>query len=540
MGEHMNLAPLYPWQEEAIPAIDTALSEHGRTLLVAATGTGKTRCFATYIVRSKRKRTLVLVHREEILIQARDAIERVMIESGVRPIIHVERAEARANLDANVVVASKDTLSRDARLLRFPRDAFDLVIVDEAHHAPEGTSYGKILDHFDSHVLGVTATPDRLDEKPLGQTFRSVAYEYEIDDAIRDGFLSPITSRFVKLAELDEIRRVKVRGGDFVQSDLDAVFSTALLDQIVGYIGWHAGDRQTIVFTVSVRQAQYMAATSEITSAAIHGEMSRTERARILDAYRAGSIRHLYNCAILTEGTDLPNTSCIAMARPTVSRALYCQMLGRGLRIALGKDDCLVLDFVGNSVEHDTMCIIDALGVNHTEQQRDAAFREAVERGETIPMDLLEKAIVAIERAQERIEKNEERISQSRGGSGKRKIVTGTVALAALDIRATAGRWGAKEITEAQTRALHRFGIDAAGLDRHQASVLMGTVLHRVRHNLASVGQLRVIKKLGLPIHATRAQASAAIELAKSSRWHLSSDQVAAIMEPIGDHERAS
>lgn len=535
----MSLAPLYRWQEKAIPAIDAALSEHGRTLLVAATGTGKTRCFATYIVQSQRKRTLVLVHREELLMQARESIARVMIESGVQPIIHIERAEARANLDANVVIASKDTLCRDARLQRFPRDAFDLTIVDEAHHAAEGTSYGKILDWFETQVLGVTATPDRLDEKPLGVTFRSVAFEYEIDDAIRDGALSRITSRFVKLSELDEIRNVKVRGSDFIQSDLDAMFSTALLDRIVGYIGWHASDRQTIVFTVSVRQAQYMAAASEVTAAAVHGEMSRTERARILDAYRDGSIRHLYNCAILTEGTDLPNTSCIAMARPTMSRALYCQMLGRGLRVARGKDDCLVLDFVGNSMEHDTMCIVDALGVNFSDQEREEAFREAVEREETEPMDLLEKAVIAIERAQERQERT---AIPSGGGSGKRKIVSGESALSALEIRATAGRWGAKEMTEPQRRALHRFGIDATGLDRHQASVLMGTVLARVRGGLASVGQLRVIKKLGLPMHATRAQASAAIELAKSSRWHLSEDQVAHIMAPSesGNHGCAS
>lgn len=524
-----------PYQEKAIVAIDDALQEHGRTLLVMATGTGKTRTFSTYIARRNPKRVLVLVHREELLTQARDAIASA---TGWRVLI--ERAEARANLSERAVVAMVQTLARPSRLQRFPRDAFDLIVVDEAHHAAEGNAYSKILDWFhEAHVLGVTATPDRHDEKPLGKTFRSVAFEYEIDRAIGEGFLCPIKSQFVKLDGLDRLHDVHVRAGDFVQSELDGVYNEDLLNSIGDAIHEHAEDRQTIAFTVSVRQAQYMAGRSAVPAAAVHGEMDRTERRRILEAYGRGEIRHIYNVAILTEGTDLPATSCIAMARPTMSRALYAQMLGRGLRISPNKSDCLVLDFVGNTIDHDVCCIVDALGVNTSREVRAVALDKLLTIDDELtellkhdPLDAIERAVKAIKEAQAR--HAQQAVAQS---SGTKKLVRGNDAIALLGLDAPPGRWGSSPVTEKQAAALQKFGVDTSMLDRSQASTLFSSLLGRAKSNMMTLGQARFLARFGVPITATRSQASRLMELARANRWQLHSGHIAQVMKSAPEPE---
>ncbi len=517
-----------PYQELAIAAIGPALREHRRTLLVMATGTGKTRTFCEYVARKQPRRVLILVHREELLMQARDALATA---TGWR--VLVERAEARADLSERGIVAMVQTLARDSRLHRFPRDAFDLIIVDEAHHAAAGTAYEKILEWFESsYVLGFTATPDRHDEKPLGKTFRSVAFEYEIDRGITDGFLCPVRSQFVKLDGLDKLHDLHTRSGDFVQSELDGVFSESLLNEIGDAIHEHASDRQTIAFTVSVRQAQYMASRSRVPAAAVHGEMDRTERRRTLDAYSRGEIRHIYNVAVLTEGTDLPSTSCIAMARPTMSRALYTQMLGRGLRIAPNKSDCLVLDFVGNTLDHDVCCIVDALGINVSKEARSVALDKLLtiddELSELIkgdPLDAIARAVKAIKEAQER-HAREAVATQPK----ERKLIRAEDAIALLGLEAPPGRWGSSPVTEKQAAALAKFGVDVSALDRSQASTLFSALLGRAQSNMMTLGQARFLARFGVPITATRSQASRLMELARENHWRLNSSHIAQVI----------
>lgn len=519
---------LYPHQVTAITEIDNALREHGRTLLVMATGTGKTRTFSAYVQRRQPRRVLLLVHREELLDQGRAALADA---TGWH--VQIERAEARANLNTRAVVASVYTLARPARMQRFPSDAFDLIIIDEAHHATEGTAYTKILEWFHgADVLGVTATPDRLDEKPLGKTFRSVAFEYEVDRAIGDGRLCPIVSQFVKLEGLDQLHRVHVRGGDFLQTELDGVYNEQLLNDIGDSIAEHAGDRQTIAFTVSVRQAEYMASRSVVPAAAVHGDMERGERKRILAAYGRGEIQHIYNVAILTEGADLPATSCVAMARPTMSRSLYAQMLGRGLRIVEGKKDCLVLDFVGNTIDHDICCIVDALGVGKTPQVRKMALDKLLtiddELSELLqrdPLDAIERAVRAIKDAQARHAAKEIAATPR-----EKKLVLGASAIALLGLEAPPGRWGSSPVTEKQAQALAKFGVDSADLDRSQASTLFSELIVRAKSNMMTLGQARYLSKFGVPLHATRAQASRLMELARENRWRLNSGHIAQVM----------
>jgi hypothetical protein len=172
------------------------------------------------------------------------------------------------------------------------------------------------------------------------------------------------------------------------------------------------------------------------------------------------------------------------------------------------------------------MCVIDALGVNSSADARDGAIREMMDGELHLPVDLLQKAADAIAKAQEA---TRERRRPSAGGP--RKMTPGDVALCILGMNVPPGRWGAAAISTAQANALTRFGIEPTNIDRHQASALLGAVIPRIRNGMASVAQLKVVKKLGLPIDVTRAQASAVIDLAKANRWKLTSDQIAQVLD---------
>ncbi|HEU4427326.1 MAG TPA: DEAD/DEAH box helicase family protein, partial [Myxococcota bacterium] len=226
-----------------------------RVLLVLPTGCGKTVIFseAIRLCTAKGGKALVLAHRTELLDQARKKLKAVAPDLRVE----LEQAGARASTRADVVVASVQSL-KGPRLERFPLDFFDLVIVDEAHHAT-AKSYRTILDHFRARVLGVTATPDRADETKLGEVFDAVGFTYEMRAAIADGYLVPLKLRSVVVEALD-MRHVKSRGGDFVEADLVAALEgDEVLLEIAGPLPELAGDRPTIVFIAGVKNAYRLA-----------------------------------------------------------------------------------------------------------------------------------------------------------------------------------------------------------------------------------------------------------------------------------------
>ncbi|HET6279432.1 MAG TPA: DEAD/DEAH box helicase, partial [Polyangia bacterium] len=340
-------AGLRPYQVEAVQAIQDALKLTRSTLLVMATGLGKTQVFgAVTAAWPKPGRVLVLAHRDELLDQARRRLQQMTGEY-----VDLEQAEFRAS-GARIVVGSVQTLSRPKRLERFPQDAFELVIVDEAHHAIAAT-YRRVLKWFEhAKVLGVTATPDRQDEQGMHNVFESVAYKREIEDGIKDGFLCPIRVTQIQVDKI-ELSAVRTTAGDLNQGDLDAVMSTEeVLHGVVDPTMKEAGDRRTIVFTTSVANAHRMAEIFNRyrigCAQAVDGETATDKRRAILAGHKRGDFQFLVNVGVLTEGYDDPGVACVAMARPTKSRALYAQCAGRGLRIAPGKADCLLLDFVGN------------------------------------------------------------------------------------------------------------------------------------------------------------------------------------------------
>lgn len=331
--------------------------------------TGKTVTFAELarIEVSHGGRVLVIVNRDELLKQARRKCEAV----GLWP--DVEKAERRASTTARVVLASVQSL-RGKRLLRWARDHFDLIIVDEAHHAA-AKGYQAILAHFEeARVVGFTATPIRADGIALGDTFQSVAFRYDIRDAIRDGFLVPVIARRVVVDSVD-LSEITTRAGDFAQNELAAVMTEAraLHGQAIASLE-QAEHRLAIAFCVDVAHATKFAETLNTyrpgCARAVSGETDDDEREELLAAHAAGEFQFLTNCDLLVEGYDCPPASCVIMNRPTKSWGRYVQCAGRGLRllgdtlaesIANGKVNCKLVDLSGTAGRHKLVGPIDCL-----------------------------------------------------------------------------------------------------------------------------------------------------------------------------------
>jgi superfamily II DNA or RNA helicase len=483
----VTTAGLRVYQREAVAAVLAALVTHRGVLFVAPTGSGKTTIF-TAIAEARRPhgRILVLAHREELLRQAAARIgEHTALSVGV------EMAEARAGLDADVVVASVQTLSRPARLARFAPDAVGLVVVDEAHHAVAST-YRRVLDHFTAaKVVGCTATPDRLDRVALGKVFEVAAFCYELRDAIEDGWLVPIRQVQVVLDGLD-LSRVRTTAGDLNEGDLERVVTQdGVLHGIAQPVAKHAGTRPTLVFAVTVAHARalgevlgFYAGPGRV--AALSGDDDREHRRETLAAFLAGEVQYLVNCELFTEGVDLPPTSCVAMARPTKSRALYAQMIGRGTRLHPGKTDLLVLDFAGNAGRHALVSTFDVLsGARDAEvEQRAQALMNA--RPDLDILGALAEAEVAVAT---------ERRRAIQLGVHTRLVEVDPFAV--LGVHASPGRWGGAPITAKQVAVLERAGIPIAGLDRRQASAIISELHRRMGAGLCTFRQARVLLRYG-------------------------------------------
>lgn len=342
---------LRPYQEEARAAIaDQWASGVDRTLLVLPTGTGKTIVFSKIIedVVAEGGRALVLAHRGELLTQAAD---KLAASTGLQ--CAVEKAEDSC-LDSwfRVVVGSVQTLQRPARLEQFGPDHFDAIIVDEAHHAI-AESYQRVLQHFSAaKVLGVTATPDRGDMRNLGSFFESLAYEYTLPRAIKDGYLCKIEAQTIPL-KLD-LSSVGMSQGDFKASDLGSALDPYLEQIADEMLAAGCMDRKTVVFLPLIKTSQKFRGILEargFRSAEVNGES--TDRAQVLTDFDAGRTNVLCNSMLLTEGWDCPTVDCIVVLRPTKIRSLYAQMVGRGTRIHPDKDSLLLLDFLWHTERHE-------------------------------------------------------------------------------------------------------------------------------------------------------------------------------------------
>lgn len=341
---------LRPYQNEAKAAV-LGQWEQGvqRTLLVLPTGCGKTIVFAKISEDCVKRgeRVLILAHRGELLEQAADKIHKACNLNCA-----VEKAE-ETSLGSfwRITVGSVQTLMRESRLARFLPDYFDTIIIDEAHHAVSD-SYQRILQHFSgAKVLGVTATPDRGDMKNLGQVFDSLAYEYTLPRAIREGYLCPIKALTIPL-NLD-LTGVSVQAGDFRAADLDTALEPYLY-QIADEMLRNCSDRKTVVFLPLVKTSQkFRDILNERGFHAAEVNGNSDDRAEILRDFEAGKYNVLCNSMLLTEGWDCPSVDCVIVLRPTKVRGLYCQMVGRGTRLSPGKKDLLLLDFLWHTQRHE-------------------------------------------------------------------------------------------------------------------------------------------------------------------------------------------
>jgi superfamily II DNA or RNA helicase len=350
---------LRAYQSEALTAVRDAYKAGRRRVIVSLpTGTGKTVVFAHFPrVLNMKKRLLVLAHREELLLQARDKFRSIDPELKAE----IEQAGTHAAADAKVVIASVPTLARSgARLSRLQPDEFSIVVVDEAHHAV-APSYRRIFDHFglfEPHVsrylIGFTATPRRGDKQGLGEVFEEVCYARDMREMIAGRYLCPITGWRVDTdLSLDN---VKVRHGEFIESQLARVVNMPLRNSLLvkAYLDFAPG-RRVIVFCVDVAHAKDVHrafADAGIRAAPVWGKLSRDQRRCTLAAFSAGEIDVVTNCNVLTEGFDEPRVDCVIMARPTRSKLLYAQMVGRGTRLHPGKKNLMVIDVADNSRMH--------------------------------------------------------------------------------------------------------------------------------------------------------------------------------------------
>lgn len=341
---------LRTYQKEAMNAV---LNEweagNDKTLLVLPTGCGKTIVFAKITEECVRlgKRVLILAHRGELLEQAADKIKK---STGLD--CATEKAEQTSiGTWFRIVVGSVQTLMREKRLNQFSEDHFDTIIIDEAHHCISD-SYQKVLNYFsNANVLGVTATPDRGDMRNLGTYFDSLAYEYSLPKAIKEGYLSPIKAQTIPL-KLD-LSGVSMQAGDFKSSDIDTALDPYLY-QIAEEMKKYCMTRKTVVFLPLVKTSQKFVEilnTQGFRAVEVNGGSS--DRAEVLQDFENDKYNVLCNSMLLTEGWDCPSVDCIVVLRPTKVRALYSQMVGRGTRLSPGKENLLLLDFLWHTERHE-------------------------------------------------------------------------------------------------------------------------------------------------------------------------------------------
>ena len=375
---------LRQYQEEARQAVEKQWEDGiQKTLLVLPTGCGKTIVFAKITEDRVRRgdRVLILAHRGELLEQAADKIGKV-----TRLGCAMEKAEQTClGSWFRVVVGSVQSLMREKRLGRFPVDYFGTIIIDEAHHCISD-SYQKVLRHFENaKVLGVTATPDRGDMRNLGEVFDSLAYEYTLPKAIREGYLSPIKALTIPL-QLD-LSGVAMQSGDFKAGDIATALDPYLY-QIADEMSKYCRDRKTVVFLPLVKTSQKFRDILQekgFQAAEVNGESE--DRAEILEAFERGEYNVLCNSMLLTEGWDCPSVDCVVVLRPTKVRSLYSQMVGRGTWLYPGKEHLLLLDFLWHTERHELCHPADLICTSKDVAQK---MTENLEEAAGFPMDLEE------------------------------------------------------------------------------------------------------------------------------------------------------
>ena len=543
---------LRQYQQEASDAVVRELEDNVSTLVVLPTGTGKTVLFADVVRRFQPRRCLVFAHREELVFQAKDKIEKF---AGVHCEVEMGQFKSDGWFGARppCVVSSVQTLASGGdgggRMTKFDPSEFGLVVVDEAHHATSGT-YRKVMEYFKEggcKILGVTATPDRADEEALGQVFDTVAYDYEIVQAIDDGWLVPVVQKMVNVSSLD-LSACRTTAGDLNGADLAKVMEDEeTLHGVAIASVQTCGERRAIVFAATVKQAERLAEIFNRYKAGsatwICGETNKDDRRKLLRDFAGGSYQFMVNVGVLTEGFDDSGVEVIVMARPTKSRALYAQMAGRGTRpadsIAAALSDmrtteerraaiansrkpfCEILDFAGNSGRHKLVNAVDILGGKVSDEAVEMARKKIRESNGPVNV---QEVLKEMEETKREMDERKAREAAMRDKI-RAKASFSTVDVDPFDVfhiqPVKARGWDhAKTLSDKQRDILLRQGIDPDGMPYGQARQLLNEVFRRWNLKLSSFKQARILRKNGVTAPMRHEEASRMIDaIAQRNGW---------------------
>ncbi|MFS0820780.1 DEAD/DEAH box helicase [Bacillus sp. 1P02SD] len=465
-----------------------------KTLLVLPTGCGKTIVFSKVIEDRVKKgeRVLVLAHRGELLDQAADKLEK---STGLK--CATEKAE-QTSIGSwyRVVVGSVQTMMRESRLMKFDKDFFDTIIIDEAHHCISD-SYQRVLNYFESaNVLGVTATPDRGDMRNLGAYFESLAFEYTLPKAIKAGYLSPIKALTIPLT-LD-LSTVGQQAGDFKTSDLGTALDP-YLESIADEMWRVAKDRKIVVFLPLVKTSQKFTEILNdkgFKSAEVNGDSK--DRAKVLEDFDKDKYNVLCNSMLLTEGWDCPSVDCVVVLRPTKVRSLYSQMVGRGTRLHPGKTELLLLDFLWHTERHELCHPAHLIAEN--EEVAKAMTKQIEEAGVALDLEAVEK-----QAAEDVIAQREEALAKQLAEMKrrKRKLVDPLqfeMSIQAEDLSSYVPSfgWEMGPPSEKQINTLEKLGILPDEIDNAgKATKLLERLDRRREQGLTTPKQIRFLEQRG-------------------------------------------
>ncbi|KAG6013008.1 hypothetical protein E4U43_007523 [Claviceps pusilla] len=353
---------LRDYQQDCINSVLSSLERgHKRVGISLATGAGKTVVFTQLIDKVHARsdgggnRTLILAHRRELVEQAARHCQLAYPDKT----IEIEMGSLHASGAADITIASVQSITSRDRLEKYAPREFKLVLVDEAHHivAP---GYLKTLEHFglrqkqqDSPTLiGVSATFSRFDGVKLGAAIDEIVYHRDYVDMITDKWLSDVI--FTTVESSANLSKVKSGAfGDFQTGELSKVVNTDEINDMTvkSWMVKAAGRKSTLVFCVDLAHVSGLTRKFReygYDARFVTGETAKLERSATLDAFKKGEFPVLVNCGVFTEGTDIPNIDCIVLGRPTRSRNLLVQMIGRGMRLHPGKENCHVIDLVSS------------------------------------------------------------------------------------------------------------------------------------------------------------------------------------------------
>ena len=560
------------YQSDSLRKIREEWKEHQSTLLCLPTGCGKTCVFSWLIHQMFPRRALVLCHRRELVQQA---YEKISVITGFKTAI--EMGDQRVILgdmhgDPHVVVSTVQTQTAggdgSGRMSKWPPDYFGLLVCDESHRSVS-PQWKRCLSWYKQNprlkILGVTATPDRADEEALGQIYETVAKDYEIEDAVDDGWLVRPQQQFITVGTLD-FSQIRTTAGDLNGSDLARVMEEEKNEQgmIMPSIEVAFGlpeqtlikidpskwpeflmslnrqARTSLFFTASVKQAEITASIFNRAFPGIAtwacGKTPEDERKQKLADFKAGRIRIMVNCNLYTEGFDYPGVEVIFVGKPTKSRSLYAQMLGRSLRpaenIAHELNDCddavarcamiaasekpraTIIDYAGNAGRHKLCCSADILGGNVSDDVLEAAVRTAKERGTPVDMtDIIEE---------------EQRKADAEAARRARLVARAKYVSMTIDPfdayqipRPKARGWDAgRQLTEKQQALLAKQGFDPERLGYTDGKAILTELFRRWEDNQCSFKMAKILRKHGLDGNVSFEVAKQQIdEIAEREGW---------------------